>query len=223
MGNKMKNKVRKSLRALVIVFLISIAALVLNSCAEKSLVKVRPVKKAKVGEEFIVQKSSKKTPKWVDEPEFQIVKIKREKFIVVKADVSAKDRRAAERIAEGELRKRIAEGIKTLVESQFREAMSGTQEEYSENFQSYVATVSKSVPVIGFIVTDTYWEKIEKVKSKNEVEYYYRVVKRGRMPYKNYLEARDKAWKDVLEGIKNDEEKAVLEKLISAMEKGESE
>ncbi len=219
----MEDKMKRSLKVLIIVFMISIAALVLNSCAEKSLVKVRPVKKAKVGEEFIVQKSSKKTPKWVDEPEFQIVKIKREKFIVVKADVSAKDRRAAERIAEGELRKRIAEGIKTLVESQFREAMSGTQEEYSENFQSYVATVSKSVPVIGFIVTDTYWEKIEKVKSKNEVEYYYRVVKRGRMPYKNYLEARDKAWKDVLEGIKNDEEKAALEKLISAMEKGESE
>ncbi len=204
------------------IILIGVLFLVIFSCADKSLVKVRPVKKAKIGEEFIVQKSSK-TPKWINDPEFQVVKIKREKYIIVKADVSAKDRRAAERLAEGELRKRIAEGIKTLVESQFREAMSGSESSYSENFQSYVATVSKGVPVIGFIVTDTYWEKIERIKSKNEVEYYYRVVKRGRMPYKNYIEARDKAWKDVLAGIKNEEERAELEKLLNAMKKEDVE
>jgi len=207
----------------IITGIIIIISLIVVSCSQKSLVKVKPVKKARIGEEFVVQKSSSKTPRWVDEPEFQVVKIKREKYIVVKVDVSAKDRRAAERIAEGELRKRIAEGIKTLVESQFREAMSGTQETYSESFQSYVATVAKNIPVVGFIVTDTYWEKIERVKSKNEVEYYYRVVKRGRMPYKNYIAARDKAWQDVLKGISNEEERKALEALIEKMEKGESE
>jgi len=200
-----------------------LTAVLMSSCASKSLVKIKPVKKAKVGEEFVVQKSSDKTPKWVEGPEFQVIKERRQKFIVVKVDLSHKDRRAAERLAEGELRKRVAEGIKTLVESQFKEALAGTQESYSESFKSYVATVAKNIPVVGLIVTDTYWEKIERVKSKNEVEYYYRVVKRAKMPYENYIKARDKAWNDVIAQSKNESEQAELEKLIGTMQKGEIE
>jgi len=216
----MNKKIFKPILLMVVVILVSF---LISSCAEKSLIKVKSPKKAKIGEEFVVQKSSSKTPKWIDEPEFQIVKIKREKYLVVKVDVSAKDRRAAERLAEGELRKRVAEGIKTLVESQFSEAMRGTQETYSENFQSYVATVANTVPVVGLIVTDTYWEKIERVKSKNEVEYYYRVVKKARMPYKNYVESRDRAMQNVIASAQNESDRAALEKLIERIKKGENE
>ena len=216
----MNKKIFKPILLMAVVILFSF---LISSCAEKSLIKVKSPKKAKIGEEFVVQKSSSKTPKWIDEPEFQIVKIKREKYLVVKVDVSAKDRRAAERLAEGELRKRVAEGIKTLVESQFSEAMRGTQETYSENFQSYVATVANTVPVVGLIVTDTYWEKIERVKSKNEVEYYYRVVKKARMPYKNYVESRDRAMQNVIASAQNESDRAALEKLIERIKKGENE
>lgn len=213
----------KNYKPVVIFLVLFLGVLLMSSCAEKSLVKIKSPKKAKIGEEFVVQKSSNRTPRWINEPEFQIVKIKGEKYIVVKVDVSAKDRRAAERLAEGELRKRVAEGIKTLVESQFSEAISGTQESYSESFQSYVATVARNIPVVGLIVTDTYWEKIERVKSKNEVEYYYRIVKRARMPYKNYVESRDKAMQDVIAAIQNEADRAALEKLIEKIQNGENE
>ena len=215
----MNKNIFKTPMILAVFFLL---VFLINSCAEKSLVKIKSPKKAKIGEEFVVQKSSNRTPRWINEPEFQVVKIKGEKYIVVKTDVSAKDRRAAERLAEGELRKRVAEGIKTLVESQFSEAMSGTQASYSENFQSYVVTIAKNVPVIGLIVTDTYWEKIERVKSKTEVEYYYRVVKRARMPYKNYISSRDRAMQDVLNNIQNESDKNAMEKLIEKIQKGEA-
>lgn len=206
-----------------ILVVLTLSLLYFTSCAKKSLVKTKPVKKGRVGEEFIIQRSSEKVPDWVNDPEFQVVKEKKEKFIVVKADISDyKEQRAAERIAEGELRKKVAEGIKTLVDSQFREAMAGTSETFSESFESYVEVVANDIPVIGLVVTDTYWEKIQKIKAENEVEYVYRVLKRARMPYENYVNARDNAWNEVLTKAKTDEEKEELNKLITNM-KGRDE
>lgn len=204
---------------LIFVILLMFLLAFLFSCAEKSLVKVRPPKKARVGEEFVVQRSTDKEPKWINDPEFQVVKEKRQKFIVVKVDVSHADRRAAERIAEGELRKRIAEGIQTLVNSQFKEAMQGTDTGYSSTFESYVETVAKEVPVVGLIVTDTYWEKIQRIKSEKEVEYYYRVLKRGKMPYENYISSRDAALKNLLAKIENKTEREELEKIAERIKK----
>jgi len=199
----------------VVVFLLS--SVFLASCSKKSLVEVKPVKKAKVGEEFVVQKSESKTPKWTEDPEFQVVKEKGEKEIY-----GQKEKRAAERIAESELRKKIAEGIKTLVQSQFGEAMKGTNETYSESFNSYVVTVAENIPVVGLIVTNTYWEKIQRVKSENEVEYIYRVIKRGKMPYNNYAAARDKAWQDVINRAATEDEKQQLRRLVEEMKQGDS-
>lgn len=209
----MKKIVRVSAVALFVLGVIFLA-----SCTKKSLVDVKPVKKAKVGEEFIVQKSDSRTPKWTEDPEFQVVKEKGDRFIYVTAEIyGQKEKRAAERIAESELRKKIAEGIKTLVQSQFQEAMAGTNETYSETFNSYVVTVAENVPVIGLIVTDTYWEKIQRVKSETEVEYIYRVIKRGKMPYNNYTAARDKAWQDVIDRAANEDEKQQLRRLVEEM------
>jgi len=205
----------------VVVFLLS--SVFLASCSKKSLVEVKPVKKAKVGEEFVVQKSESKTPKWTEDPEFQVVKEKGEKVIYVTAEIyGQKEKRAAERIAESELRKKIAEGIKTLVQSQFGEAMKGTNETYSESFNSYVVTVAENIPVVGLIVTNTYWEKIQRVKSENEVEYIYRVIKRGKMPYNNYTAARDKAWQDVINRAATEDEKQQLRRLVEEMKQGDS-
>ncbi|MGQ9616851.1 MAG: hypothetical protein ACUVWJ_10690 [Spirochaetota bacterium] len=202
---------------------IAISLILFSSCSRKSLVEVKTPKRGKVGEEYIVQQSPSKTPKWVEDPEFQVKKEKGEKLIYVIADISEyKDKRAAERIAEGELRKKIAEGIKTLVQSQFGEVMKGTQDEYKESFESYVLTVAENVAVVGLVVTDTYWEKIERIKSEKEVEYIYRVVKRGKMPYKNYVTARDKAWDDVLKGISREDEKQELRRLIEEMKRADA-
>jgi len=213
------NKKKYFLQIVIFAVLAVLLGIFMFSCAEKSLVKVKPPKKARVGEEFVVQRSADKEPKWINEPEFQVVKEKRQKFIVVKVDVSHADRRAAERIAEGELRKRIAEGIQTLVDSQFREAMQGTNTEYSSTFESYVQTVAKEVPVVGLIVTDTYWEKIQRIKSENEVEYYYRVLKRAKMPYENYTSARDAALKNLLAKIENEAEREELRKVAERIRK----
>lgn len=204
---------------MLIAFLFSL--FYMTSCAKKSLVKTEKVKKGRVGEEQVVEKSTERVPKWAFDPEFQVVKEKGEKFIIVKVDIADKDRRAAERIAEGELKKRVAEGTKTLVNSQFVEALSGTDETFSQSFKSYVGTVADNVPVVGLIVTDTYWEKIQRVKSKDEVEYYYRIVKRAQMPYANYADARDNAWKEVLQKAETDREREELLKLIENMKSGD--
>ena len=160
-------------------------------------------------------------PKWVYDEEFQVVKEKRQKFVVVLTDIQNKDRRAAERIAEGDLKKRVAEGIKTLVDSQFREALTGTDQTFSQTFESYIETVAINVPVVGLVVTDTYWEKVQRFKTKKEVEYFYRVVKRAKMPYENYANSRDKAWQDVLENTANEKEREELSKLIANMKSGD--
>jgi len=196
----------------------------LASCAAKSLTKAEPVqKKGKTGEEIVIEKSDDRVPKWAMAPEFEIARDKGEKVIFVKVDISNKDRRAAERIAEGDLRKRIAEGVKTLVDSQFKEAMSGTESEFSESFESSVVTVANKVPVVGLIVTDTYWEKIQKFTSKKESQIYYRIVKRAKMPYKNYTTSRDNAWKEVLAQQKTDREKEDLRRIIENMKAGDEE
>jgi len=214
----------KKIINIIIIITVFLSVIYLSSCAKKSLVKVKPVKKGRVGEEFIVQKSSDKTPKWIDEPEFQVVKEKREKFVVVKADVSDyKDKRAAERIAEGEIRKKVAEGIKTLVFSQFKDAMSGTSQTTTESFESYIETVADNIAVVGLIVTDTYWEKIQRIKSENELEYIYRVAKRAKMPYENYTNARDNAWREVIERAKSDKDKEALEKILKNMKTSDAE
>jgi len=201
-------------------FIFILSFLYLSSCAKKSLVKVEPVKKkGKTGEEFIIQRSSDKIPKWAFDPEFQVVKEKKDRFIVVKVDISNLDRRAAERIAEGELRKRVAEGIKTLVDSQFREALTGTDTTFSQSFESYLETVANNVGVVGLMVTDTYWEKVQRFKSEKEVEYYYRVLKQARMPYENYISARDNALKNELSKVQNEQERKNLEKLIENLKK----
>lgn len=191
------------------------------SCAKRSLIKEEPVKRGKPGEEFIVQRSDPQAPRWVFDEEFQVTKEKREKLIYVLVDIQHKDRRAAERIAEGELRKRVAEGIKTLVDSQFREALTGTDTTFSQAFESYVATVADNVPVVGLIVTDTYWEKIKKFKTRKEAEYFYRIVKRAKMPYENYVKSRDKAWQDVLSNVQNQIEREELNRLLENMKRGD--
>jgi hypothetical protein len=213
-------------RTLVTVALLAGAMLVLSfpveSMAKKSVTQVEKVKKkGKVGEENVIEKSDTKIPKFVFDKEIEIGREKGEKAIFVKVDVTNKDRRAAERLAEGELRKRIAEGIKTLVDSQFKEAMSGTETSFSESFESYVWTVADKVPVVGLIVTDTYWEKVQKFTSKKEFEVYYRIVKRAKMPYANYAKSRDNAWQEVLDERETDEEKEDLQRIIDAMKKGD--
>ncbi len=192
----------------------------MTACSKKSVTDVRSVpKKARVGEEFVVQSNPEKPPKWTEDEEFQVVKEKKDKFIYVIADVSDySDKRAAERVAEGEIKKRIAEGIKSLVQSQFGEAITGTPDEYKETFESYVVTVSDNVAIVGLIVTDTYWEKIQRIKSEEEVEYYYRVMKRARMPYENYTSSRDMAWNEVVEKAASEQEKFELRRLVEEMQ-----
>jgi hypothetical protein len=194
----------------------------IQGLAKKSVTEVEKVKKkGKPGEENVIEKSDSKIPKWVFDKEIEIARDKGEKVIFVKVDITNKDRRAAERLAEGELRKRIAEGIKTLVDSQFKEAMSGTESSYAESFESYVTTVADNVPVVGLIVTDTYWEKVQKFTSKKEFEIYYRVVKRAKMPYANYVQSRDNAWQEVLAGRETDKEKEDRQRVIDNMKKGD--
>jgi hypothetical protein len=200
-------------------FILLTVILVASSCAKRSLIMEESEKRGKPGEEIIVQRSDKQAPRWVFDPEFQVEKEKREKFIVVLSDIQHKERRAAERIAEGELRKRIAEGIKTLVNSQFQEALAGTETSFTQSFESYVATVADNVPVVGLIVTDTYWEKIQKFKTRKEFEYFFRIVKRAKMPYENYIQSRDKAWSDVLQNVQNERERTQLENLITEMKR----
>ena len=205
--------------AVVMIFLSSF--FYLASCAKKTLTKVEPVKRGKAGEEVVIERSDEKMPKWVYDEEFQVVKEKRQKFVVVLTDIQNKDRRAAERIAEGDLKKRVAEGIKTLVDSQFREALTGTDQTFSQTFESYIETVARNVPVVGLVVTDTYWEKVQRFKTKKEVEYFYRVVKRAKMPYENYANSRDKAWQEVLDNTDNEKEREELSKLIANMKSGD--
>jgi len=203
-------------------FFVLVFLLLLGSCASKrTLTQVEPVKKGKIGEEFVIERSDKKMPKWVYDPEFEVTKEKGEKFIVVLSDVQHKERRAAERIAEGDLRKKVAEGIKTLVDSQFREALSGTDMTYEQSFQSYVQTVANDIPVVGLIVTDTYWEKVQRFKTKKQAEYFYRVVKRAKMPYENYTNARNKAWQDTLAATQSERERQEMEVLIENMKSGD--
>ncbi len=210
---------KKKKTILTVILTVTLLSLfVVTSCAKKSLVQTEKVpKRTKVGEEVIVERSDSRVPKWAFAPEFDIVKEKGQKFVYVISDISDKDRRAAERIAEGDLKKRVAEGIKTLVNSQFVEALSGTNETFSQSFESYVATVSDNVAIVGLQVTDTYWEKVQRTKSKDEMEYFYRIVKRARMPYENYVSARDKAWEDFVVKAETDEEREELNKLIASM------
>jgi len=196
--------------------------ILLVSCASrKTLTQVERVKKGKPGEEFVIARSDKKMPKWIGDPEFEIKKEKGVKYVFVWSDVQHKERRAAERIAEGDMRKRIAEGIKTLVDSQFREALSGTDTTYEQTFQSYVETVANDIPVVGLIVTDTYWERVKRFKTKKQAEEFYRVLKRAKMPYANYTDARNKAWQDVLANTQNERERQELEVLIENMKSGD--
>jgi hypothetical protein len=215
---------KKKTTTMTVILTVSLLSLfVVTSCAKKSLVKTeKPPRRTRVGEEVIVERSDSKVPRWAFAPEFDIVREKGQKFIYVKSDISDKDRRAAERIAEGDLRKRVAEGIKTLVNSQFVEAMSGTEETFSQSFESYVATVADNVAIVGLQVTDTYWEKVQRTKSKDEVEYIYRIVKRARMPYGNYVSARDKAWEDFVVKAETDEEREELNKLIASMKQADN-
>jgi hypothetical protein len=213
-------------RTLLVVALLAGVMVVLSfpvqSMAKKSVTKVEKVqKKGKAGEENVIEKSDSKIPKWVFDKEFEVQKEKGEKVIYVKVDVTNKDRRAAERIAEGELRKRIAEGIKTLVDSQFKEAMSGTETSFSESFESYLGTVADKVPVVGLVITDTYWEKVQKFISKKEFEVYYRIVKRAKMPYANYVQSRDNAWQEVLDEQQTEEQKEDLKRIVDNMKKGD--
>jgi len=212
--NKIVNIVITSIILLTLVFL--------ASCSKRSVVDVKKPKKGRVGEEIIVQKNPDKTPKWIKDSEFEVKKEKREKIIYVIADITEfKEKRAAERIAEAELRKKIAEGIKTLVQTQFGEAMTGTPDEYKDSFESYVVTVADNIAIVGLIVTDTYWEKIQRIKAKDEVEYYYRVMKRGKMPYENYVTARDKAWQDALDRAVTEDEKAEMRRIIEDLKRGD--
>ena len=202
----------------IVIALLLLTIFVLSSCSKKSVVDVREPKKKNVGEEFVVQSNPDKEPKWTKDGEFEVVKEKRNKVIYVIAEASdQKDKRAGERLAEAELRRKIAEGIETLVQSQFQDAMSGTPDTYRETFESYLVVVAENVSVVGLIVTDTYWEKIQRIKSVEEVEYYYRVIKRGKMPYENYVTARDQAWQDVLDRVTTDQEREELQRLIAEM------
>jgi hypothetical protein len=212
---------RKTVIKIVCIAVLLFSLLYLASCAKKTLTRVEPVKRGKPGEEVVIERSDTKMPKWVYDQEFQVIKEKRQKFVVVLSDVQHKERRAAERIAEGDLKKRVAEGVKTLVNSQFKEALTGTEQTYSQRFESYVVTVANNVPVVGLIVTDTYWEKVQRFKTKKEVEYFYRVVKRARMPYDHYVNSRNKAWQDVLRGIEDEREREELSKLIESMKLGD--
>jgi hypothetical protein len=209
---------KKTITMTAILVVSVLGLLLVTACAKKSLVRAeKPPRRTRVGEEVIVERSDAKVPRWAFQEEFEIAREKGDKYIYVISDITDKDRRAAERIAEGDLRKRIAEGIKTLVNSQFVEALSGTDESFSQSFESYVATVADNVAVVGLQVTDTYWEKVQRTKSKEEVEYFYRIVKRARMPYKNYVEARDKAWEDFVIRAETEEEREELNKLIAKM------
>jgi hypothetical protein len=212
---------RITLIKIVVVMVLLVVLIYGASCAKRSLIKEERVKRGKPGEEFIVQRSDSQAPKWVFDEEFLVTKEKREKVIYVLADIQHKERRAAERISEGELRKRVAEGIKTLVDSQFREALAGTDTTFSQAFESYVATVADNVPVVGLVVVDTYWEKIKKFKTKKEAEYFYRIVKRAEMPYDNYVKSRNKAWQDVLNNIQNEVEREELNRLLENMKRGD--
>jgi hypothetical protein len=190
----------------------------LSSCSRKSVVDVKEPKKKNVGEEFVVQSNPDKEPKWTKDREFEVKREQRQKVIYIIAEVSEqKDKRAGERLAEAELRRKIAEGIETLVQSQFQDAMSGTAESYREAFEAYLVVVAENVSVVGLIVTDTYWEKIQRIKSLEEVEYYYRVIKRGKIPYENYVTARDQAWQDVLNRVTTEQEREELQRLIAEM------
>lgn len=212
---------KKTVIKIMVLAVLLLSLLYLTSCAKKTLTRVEPVKRGKPGEEVVIERSDSKMPKWVYDPEFQVIKEKRQKFVVILSDVQHKERRAAERIAEGDLKKRVAEGVKTLVNSQFKEALAGTDQTYSQRFESYVVTVANNVPVVGLIVTDTYWEKVQRFKTKKEVEYFYRVVKRAEMPYDNYVNSRNKAWQDVLRGVEDEREREELSKLIESMKLGD--
>jgi len=209
---------RKTAVSTVIIATALLAVFSLSSCSKRSVIDVRKPKKGNVGEEFVVQSNPDREPKWTKDQEFEITKEKREKVIYVISEVSQqKDKRAAERLAEAELRRKIAEGIETLVQSQFQDAMSGTATTYREAFESYLVVVAENVSVVGLIVTDTYWEKIQRIVSLEEVEYYYRVLKRGKMPYENYVTARDQAWQDVLNRVTTDQEREELQRLVAEM------
>jgi hypothetical protein len=202
----------------IVIALLLLTIFVLSSCSRKSVVDVREPKKKNVGEEYVVQSNPGKEPKWTKDGEFEVLREKRKKVLYVIAEVTdQKDKRAGERLAEAELRRKIAEGIETLVQSQFQDAMSGTPGTYREAFESYLVVVAENVSVVGLIVTDTYWEKIQRIKSVEEVEYYYRVIKRGKMPYENYVTARDQAWQDVLDRVTTDQEREELQRLIAEM------
>jgi hypothetical protein len=206
----------------VIVSIILLMFVFLASCSKRSVVDVKKPKKGRIGEEFIVQQNPDRKPKWTKDSEFEVKKENREKVIYVIADITEfKEKRAAERIAEAELRKKIAEGIKTLVQTQFGEVMMGTPDEYKDSFESYVVTVADNIAIVGLIVTDTYWEKIQRIKAKDEVDYYYRVMKRGKMPYENYVTARDKAWQDALNRAVTENEKAEMRRIIEELKRGD--
>lgn len=194
------------------------AALAVSACSKKSLVDVQPAKKTSPGEEYVVQRSDRKAPRWTSGPEFELDKEKGTTYILVTAEVYGPgDRRAAERLAESELRRKIAEGVKTLVQSQFQEALAAAGGAYTESFRSHLVTVAENVPVVGLVVTGTYWEKIQRVVAKDQAEYLYRVYKRGRMPYAKYTAARDRAWQDVLERRAVEGEREQLRALIEEM------
>ena len=102
---------RKTAISAVIIAVVLLAVFSLSSCSKRSVVDVQKPKKGKVGEEFVVQSNPDKEPKWTKDQEFEIKKENREKVIYVTAEVSQqKDKRAAERLAEAELRRKIAEG-----------------------------------------------------------------------------------------------------------------
>ena len=164
-------KTRKSIVTIVI-YLLLLAIFTLSSCSRKSVVDVREPKKKNVGEEYVVQSNPDKEPKWTRDEEFDVVREQRQKVIYVIAEASEqKDKRAGERIAEAELRRKIAEGIETLVQSQFQDAMSGTADSYREAFESYLVVVAENVSVVGLIVTDTCWDMIQRIIWVEEVEY----------------------------------------------------
>jgi hypothetical protein len=209
---------RKAAISTVSIAIVLLTVFSLSACSKRSVIDVQKPKKGNVGEEFVVQSNPNKEPKWTRDQEFEIKKENREKVIYVIAEVSQqKDKRAAERLAEAELRRKIAEGIETLVQSQFQDAMAGRSDTFRESFESYLVVVAENVSVVGLIVTDTYWEKIQRIKSLEEVEYYYRVLKRGKMPYENYVTARDQAWQDVLDRVTTVQEREELQQLITEM------
>jgi hypothetical protein len=213
---------RAALRALVLLPVLGMIAAASAGCSKKSV--VEPVKKGKPGEEFVIQSSDRKPPRWTRGPEFDIKGRKSKKTILVTAEVyGPADLRAAQRLAESDLRRKVAEGIKTLVQSQFQEALAGSGKAGSERFESYVVTVADNVPVVGLVVTETYWEKIQRVKAKGQFEYVYRVYKRGSMPYAHYADARNKAWRDVVERRSGESERELLRELVEDMMQRDAE